>query len=103
MANLARSRSRAHLYARAAYRLNRADELSTMHVCTVASSQSHAIAIACATLLSVAVRGVQEGVRTHRCARVLSQNEHAAPLIWHTRPLKCRQTHAIREVHTPQI
>ena len=50
MASLARSRSRAHLGKRAAYRHDRAEKLCTMHVCAVASCELHASAIVCPTL-----------------------------------------------------
>ena len=45
LASRGRSRSHAHLCAHIAYRHDRADELSTMHVCMVAGSELHASAI----------------------------------------------------------
>ena len=53
------SRSHAHLCARIAYLHDRADELSTMHVCMVAGSELHASAI----VLSRLARGRSQASR----------------------------------------
>ena len=67
----------------------------------VAGSELHASAIVLVQIGPQSLTGVEEGVRTGRCARALCQIEYAVPLIYHKRPLNRQEPHGLRYFHLP--